>query len=219
MIMNSNKGFTLVEILVVLAIISIVGTMLVVIFSSTLRGSNKSQVLAAIKQNGQAILDNMDRSIRNADNVACRSTDGNTLVIVKNGCYTRYRLILPSPSPNPTQNGQIQQDNPQPDPDSPCPQNSPSPTPKNIKLFTDNVCTDPMVNPNILTDTNPQSGVSATQAKNALNNDVPFFTRVPSPGYKDSIGIQFRLQSGVRAPAVIAGQIDPVPFQTTVGLR
>ncbi|MBU1031949.1 type II secretion system GspH family protein [Patescibacteria group bacterium] len=202
--MIKAKGFTLVEILVVIAIVAIMGTILAAIFVNTLKGSNKSQILAVIKQNGQAVLENMDKTIREADKVVC--LDKNTLVVVKNGCYTRYKFMTPSE----TQNGQIQEDYPQPDPSTPCVQNSPAPTPSDIKTFTDNVCTDPMVNPSVLTDTNPQSGVS-------VNNGS--FTPEPQPGFKNSVTVTFTLGPGVGAPAAITGQIDPVEFTTSIGLR
>lgn len=200
------KGFTLVEILVVVAIVAIMGTVLAAIFVNTLKGGNKAQILANIKQNGQAVLENMDKTIRGADNVVCKSLDGNTLVVVKNGCYTRYRFVAPSQ----TQNGQIQQDNPQPDSSTSCVTNPPSPTPKNIKTFTDNVCTDPMINPNILTDTNPQSGVSVANGS---------FTLKPEAGFRNSVTVSFTLDHGVEAPTAVAGQIDPVEFTTSIGLR
>ncbi|MDO8573980.1 MAG: type II secretion system protein [Candidatus Daviesbacteria bacterium] len=216
-----RQGFTLVEMLVVMAITAIVGTMLMVIFTNTLRGSNKAQILAVIKQNGQAVLDNMDKNIRGADNVICPtpSNPSNTLVIVKNGCYTRYKFVDPTPDPNPTQNGQIQQDNPQPDPSTPCTQNSPAPTPVDIQAFINNVCLDPMVNPTILTDTNSQTGVSIIKTKDSIGNDLPFFVPSNPSGFKKSVTIQFALKPGVDVPAAISDQIDPVTFQTTIELR
>lgn len=197
------KGFTLVEILVTMAIVAIVGTILVTIFTNTLRGSNKSQILAVIKQNGQAVLENMDKTIRDADNVVCiNSADRRTLVVVKGGIYTRYRIIPPVDS---SINGYIQQDNPV----QPATGDS-----SDIKLFKDNVCTDPMGTDSsrvdTLTDTNKQSGVSVKNGG---------FIKYPQSGFKDSVAVTFTLGPGVEAPAVIAGQIDDVVFRTTIGLR
>src|SRR3989338_6075070 len=192
---NPGAGFTLVEILVTMAIVAIVGTILVTIFTNTLRGSNKAQILAVIKQNGQAVLENMDKTIRDADNVACLSADGNTLVVVQNGLYTRYRFI---PS-TPTANGFIQQDSPvQPASGS----NS------DIKFFKNNVCTDPMGTDasviNTLTDTNIQTGVSVEcPASDCSTNPPAIFTRDPSFGYKDQVTVKFNLKPGISAPAII----------------
>jgi len=218
---NIRNGFTLAEILVVMAIVGIVGMIMVVIFANTLRGSNKSQILAVIKQNGQAVLENMDKTIRNADNVICPTSDpSNTIVVVKDGIYTRYRIVrsgstgvgtAPVSCLGSGANGCIAQDNPV----------------KIVvlatgKLQTDaafiiDVCLSGSLMPRdatqpvrILTDTNPQSGVSVNTFS---------FTRSRQSGSKDNITVSFTLGPGVAAPSSIAGQIDPVTFQTTVQLR
>ena len=59
------NGFTIIEILVVIAVISIVGVIIAEIFFNTLRGSNKSSLITKIKQNGQTSLEVMDKAIRN----------------------------------------------------------------------------------------------------------------------------------------------------------
>lgn len=193
-----KKGFTLVELLVVIAILAIAGGLVVAIFTSSLRGSNKSQIVSNIKQNGQSVLENMDKTIRNADAVVCLSSSGSTLVIVQNGAFTRYRFTVPTSMAN----GFIEQDNPL--------QPTPPALEADITLFTDNVCSDPVPGANILTDTDPQTGVSA---ENGL------FTRSKQAGSKDSVTIKFDLSPGISAPQAVAGQIDPVVFQTTVQLR
>lgn len=197
-----EKGFTLTEILVVMAITAIVGTMLVVAFTNTLRGNNKAQILSVIKQNGQAILENMDKTIRNADNVVCPLPDvltSPTLVVVKDGIHTRYRFN--------NENHTIETDNPI--------QGTITGTTEEEtnEQFIARVCSlsVPIVEVNYLTDTNPETGV--------LVGENPSFTRSRAPGYKDSITISFTLEPARNAPAVIRGQIDPVRFKTTVQLR
>lgn len=205
-----NKGFTLVEILVTMAIVAIVGLILVTIFTNTLRGSTKSQILAVIKQNGQSVLENMDKTIRNSDNVVCKGTPtNNTIVVVKNGVYTRYRIVLPTdgaataPSScvGSGKNGCIVVDNPTPS----ISETTPPP-------FINRVCgsNDPMSSANILTDTNTQTGVKVESGS---------FNLSPLPGYKNAATIVFSLKAGVAANQSIAGQIDPVEFKTTIGLR
>ena len=189
-----KKGFTLVELLVVIAILAIAVTFILTIFTSSLRGSNKSQIVSTIKQNGQSVLETMDKTIRNSDNIVCPPLSGSTLVIVKDGIYTRYRFIAPSA----LDNGSIQQDAPL------------QPALSDIQSFINAVCIEPLQTPNILTDTNPQTGVSAVNG---------LFTRTSQPGSKDSVTIRFDLSPGVSAPQVVAGQIDPQTFQTTVQLR
>lgn len=209
-----KNGFTLVEILVAMAIVAIMGTILVVIFTNTLRGSNKAGILANIKQNGQAVLENMDKTIRGADNVVCVSDPANTVAVVKNGIYTRYRIALSSDGIGTVplscigtgKNGCIVYDNPAKQIDSDTDQ------PETDRAFIDRICSvsDPMSEAAVLTDTNPASGVSVGGGKFAKN---------PQSGFKDSVTVVFTLSPGVSASSVVASQIDPVTFQTTLELR
>lgn len=196
-----KNGFTLVEIIVVMAITAMVGTILVIIFINTLRGSNKAQILSVIKQNGQIVLENMDKTIRNADDVVCRSTDGNTLVVVNNGIYTRFRLVPPTL----TANGSIQQDFPV------------QPSEKYMEVFLRDICygTDPLIAAQYLTHSSLQTGVSVRN----VSLSEPLFTRNQQDGLKDSITISFLLAPAIGSPTVVVSQIDPVSFQTTIGLR
>lgn len=219
-----RDGFTLPEMLVVIGVLSIVGILVLIIFTNTLRGSNKSQIIVSIKQNGQSVLESMSSNIRNSDNLVCPqdSTPVNTLAIVKSGIYTRYRMIFPrlpndprsvcmnlsdSDLTKPT-NGCIAYDNPAPSTD---PANDEVANPA---LFVARVCNpdDPMSNFLILTDTNPQTGVSVSNASG-------LFTKNKVAGFKDNVTVNFLLSPAVKAPAYIAGQIDPVAFKTTIQLR
>lgn len=205
-----NSGFTLVEMLVVIAVMSIFGILILTIFTRTLKGTNKSQIIGVIKQNGQSVLEQMDKTVRNGDNVVCIDTvniltPNDTLVIIQGGKYTRYRFFAPTPSAN----GYIQQDFPQQPP--------PPASKSDIKFFLLTVCKDPMgtdtdlaVPPQTLTDTNPQTGVSVENGS---------FTRDRSAGFRDQVTIKFDIRPGVDAPAALRGQIDPISFQTTIQLR
>lgn len=205
-----NTGFTLIELLVVVAILSIMGVLILIIFTNTLRGSNKSQIIGVIKQNGQSILEIMDKTARNADSIVCPiipysgTTAVGPVLITKNssGAYTRFKFVGPIPL---LSNGLIYQDNP-------------------IKQIvggsqeTDEVFASRVCNPGdvvlptalVLTDTKPQTGISVENGS---------FTREKTPGFKDKITIKFGLRSGVQAPAAVAQQIDLVNFQTTIQLR
>lgn len=208
-----KNAFTLVEMLVVIALLSIFGILILTIFTRSLRGGNKSQIIGIIKQNGQSVLEQMDKTIRNADNVVCLSNDNpsTTLIVVQKGIYTRYRFILPSPPPPavPTVNGLIQQDNPskQPVAGSNPPREETDSELKNRICAVANQMSQP---PTILTDTNPTTGVSVENGS---------FTPDKSAGFRDQITIKFNLNPGVEAPEVIRGQIDAVSFQTTIQLR
>lgn len=205
-----KTGFTLIEMLVVIALLSIVGVMILTIFSRTLKGSNKSQIISLLKENGQSVLENMDKTIRNADSVFCADNNTGTsfppaIVVNTGSTYTRYKFI-PPPVDN-TKNGYVQQEvftsvpTPAPTPDTFC------------KDYTDSTVT-----PVILTDNNSQTGVSVI----AVNSDLtenPVFTRNSSPGFADQVTISFQIKPGIGTPASLTGQIDPATFQTTVELR
>lgn len=195
-----SAGFTLVEVLVVIGVLSIAGVLVLTIFSNTLKGSNKSQILISIKQNGQSVLETMTSSIRNADDIVCASSTD--LVIKNKGTYTRYRFITPATFSN----GLVQQDNPIKDTD---PATGKEET---DAVFVNRVCTpdNPMVAATVLTDTNPQSGVSLINGS---------FTIDRSAGFKDGVKINFSLSHAVKALPSVAGQIDPVTFETTIQLR
>ncbi|MCL4366051.1 prepilin-type N-terminal cleavage/methylation domain-containing protein [Patescibacteria group bacterium] len=227
--MIDHYGFTIAEVLVVIAIIAIIGTIMVTTFSNTLRGSNKAQIISAIKQNGQSALENMDKNIRNADNLVCNSSSpscsglGDTVVVVQNGTYTRYRIALssavsgmaPASCIGTGANGCIIWDNPAKQIDA---------NTNNLEtdpVFIQRICgstiingigagIDPMPLANILTDTNQQTGVSVIGGSFNCSNLA---------GFKTNVTLNFQLGPGSQAPAATSGQIDPVTFQTTVSLR
>ena len=62
-------GFTLVETMVVVALLSVVGVMAVEIFFTSLRGGTKAETLKEVKQNGDYAISVMERMIRNAQEV------------------------------------------------------------------------------------------------------------------------------------------------------
>ncbi|HSW96774.1 MAG TPA: type II secretion system protein [Candidatus Saccharimonadales bacterium] len=67
--MKNQKGFTLLELLVVISIISVVGIVVGGILTSTLRGSSKVNTVSNVKQNGDYALAQMSRVIRSASNL------------------------------------------------------------------------------------------------------------------------------------------------------
>lgn len=194
-----KKGFTLVEILVVIAVLSIVGLLVLYIFTNSLRGSNKAQILSSIKKNGQAVLETMDKTIRSSDSVICigsKSTTNDTLVVEQKDKYTRYRFIAPTPSAN----GKILRDFPL----------KPSPVPaSNVRYSQEYLCLEDFSG-QFLTDTDAQTGAS-------VQNGI--FTQSRSSGFKDTVQLKFQVTYPVNVSPALVGQIDPVDFATTIGLR
>jgi prepilin-type N-terminal cleavage/methylation domain-containing protein len=66
---RSQKGYTLVEVLVVLVIIVTVGTIMGNILISTLRGSNKSSATTTVRQNGDYANYIMTQMLKNAQSI------------------------------------------------------------------------------------------------------------------------------------------------------
>lgn len=203
---NFNKnlsGFTLAEVLVVISVLSILGVIVLTIFSRSLRGTNKSQILVSLKENGQGVLETLTNAIRNADNIVCVSNEisdasGRSLVIVKSGAYSRYKFVLQTNSLN----GFVREDKP-----------APSAEEKDPKVFINRVCStsDPPAPDFItLTDNSLQKGVSLTEG---------FFERNKLAGFKDSVKITFRLSPAVELLPAVAATVDPVTFETTIQLR
>lgn len=217
-----KMGFTLIEMLVVLSLLSIFGVLILTIFTRSLRGNNKSQIIGVIKQNGQTVLEMMDKLVRESDFVVCPRVNSisKSLVVVKDGQYTRYRFIEPRESGQISNNcsdtdltkatnGCIVSDNPNKETVG-----TDSTTGKEYAdpAFVNKVCADAdiLISPTALTDTNSQTGISVLDGSFALNKQT---------GFKDQVTVKFKLKPGIYASDLVAGQIDAVSFQTTVQLR
>lgn len=185
-----RKGFTLVEILVVIGVLTVMGVILTEIFFRSIRGINKAEMISRIKQNGQTSLGIIDKTLRSADGIFCTNADGSAILFSKNGVYTRYRYN----SATPTVNGSLSVDYP-----------------------TSDDCSAAVVNQSYLTDlgsNDPKTGVSVSQT-----GTTGVFVRTQTSGVKDIITISFDIGVPIGLPAYLNEQIDPSSFQTTVQLR
>lgn len=91
-ILNS-KGFTLIEMLVAIGVFVVVGSIAVSILFSALRGTNKTNVITIVRQNGNYAISQMEKMIRNAKSFEAVSADlGYTWETVCNPS-THYRQI------------------------------------------------------------------------------------------------------------------------------
>lgn len=66
-LVTCRKGYTLVEFLVVIGLLLTAVGVALVFLTSILKGSNQANITAEVKQNGQIVLDALERQIRNAD--------------------------------------------------------------------------------------------------------------------------------------------------------
>lgn len=108
-VFNKQKGFTIVELLVVVSIMAILGVIFTNILVDTLRGRNKVKAINQVKQNGQVVLDKLSNEIRNADGIVCALN--NSIVITSGGTYTLFRFTPKTPLEAPIINGKIQKTN------------------------------------------------------------------------------------------------------------
>ena len=185
-----KSGFTLVELIVVVALMGILGLIFTNTLIQTLRGQNKVKVINEVKQNGQTILDRLTNDIRQAEKIVCRGKNlanavypenaFDTIVIVKAGTYTRFRLIVETEGSN----GYIQRDEftaediANPD--------------EEILLCSNSVGQETAY---ALSDKDPVNGVSLSY--DGLN--PVFNSESPLPGYSDVVVIKFRASEGVKA--------------------
>lgn len=61
-----NLGYTLVELLVVIGILALAIGAIAMFLTSVLKGTNRTNIEAETKQNGQSVLDSLERQIRGA---------------------------------------------------------------------------------------------------------------------------------------------------------
>lgn len=209
-----KNGFTLVELLIVIVVLSTAGILVLTIFTNSLRGGNRAQISSAIQKNGRNVLDMLDKTIRNSDNLVCM-TGGVILVVVKDGIYTRYKFIPQTTSAN----GKIVVDYPLPSGTWTDPGTGTVYNLDYLPDFKNKICAeaDPNPDPNnriALTDTDPETGVSITVPAGGM-----FSNPNQSAGFKNQVKIEFFVGPGVSISPVLSGQVDAVNFVTTVNLR
>ncbi len=93
-----KRGFTLMELAVVIGVMSIVGLASVAIFYRALRGTNKSDTIKRVNQNSQLVLEVMSRFIRNAKRVQavgmgdCPGTSNNITLLGSDDKTVQFTL-------------------------------------------------------------------------------------------------------------------------------
>ena len=86
-----NKGFTLIEMVVVAGLIGVLSVGIVSIFISTIQGNYKAKLQAEIKEQGDFAISSMERTIRNSKTQP-KCLASNTLVTFS-GDVLQYRFI------------------------------------------------------------------------------------------------------------------------------
>ena len=99
-----SAGFTLIEFLVVLGILAVTVSSTVLFLNSVLKGSNQATTVAEVKQNGQVVLDSVERQIRGS--LDARAPTSDHLVLTREAPNLPLHIQCFLPVPN-TRNGQI----------------------------------------------------------------------------------------------------------------
>lgn len=115
----TKEGFTLVEIMIVVALIATLMTIASTTFFNLMQGANKTEIIKEVKENGDYAISVLQLKIRNARDVTstCATTVGtesnslsienpdgstSTFQCIQNGtAYVLQEIIIPSPSPTP----------------------------------------------------------------------------------------------------------------------
>lgn len=93
---KSTVGFTLVELLTVVAVVAVIGALIGFILTFSLRGTNKTNSTNEVRQNGNYAILQMSKMIEYAKSFDGVSTDGESYT------HNCTAAIPPSPTPTPT---------------------------------------------------------------------------------------------------------------------
>lgn len=201
---NSEKGLSLIEALVTIAVVGVLGLGLTTLITRTYKGGAKTQLIGDIKQNAQSSMDKITKIIRDADAVICNDAPPSpdvpyqTLAVKESAGKIIRLFIVPQTA---LKSGYIakQEFNLPLDPNSTnycsfnavLPENSPAPA--------------------ILTDNESVSVKSGS------------FSRSINPGSKDTITIELNIgpsySAGSGFEESIGGEDNTFPFRTSVQLR
>lgn len=195
------SGFTIIEMVVSIAIIGIIGLILTDLLGRSFRSSDKTQSISIIKQNGETAINTISQVLRNSQRSICigdyqNDQDQPTLVVKKAGQYIRFRVLNKTSSQNSRLEQETLQVNDQSQLVNLCSQDLP---PDVIRLSRVT-----------LTNTDPVSGVSIITS----GSDKTSFALNSQGGYPDVITIKLKIGLGFSSP-----QSDQIVFQTTVKLQ
>ena len=89
----SNSGFSLIELLVVVTMIGLIGTLTTQIFILGIKSQAKSEVIKEVKQNGDYAITVMENMVRNAvdvSNSACNVSQDHLIILNPDGISTTF---------------------------------------------------------------------------------------------------------------------------------
>ena len=101
---NKQRGISLIEILVVVAIFAFVGTLVTRSIILVLQGTNKSTSVVNARENLDYVMGIVERQIRNANSIAdCSNSNTNTISYLdQNGVASYFSCVYPNGPSDPT---------------------------------------------------------------------------------------------------------------------
>jgi prepilin-type N-terminal cleavage/methylation domain-containing protein len=92
---NISSGFTLVELLIVVALVAIIGLTTTQIFVMGIRSQGKSEVLKEVKQNGDYALSIIETMVRNAIDIpaSCNTAYNQLQILNSDGLTTTFECL------------------------------------------------------------------------------------------------------------------------------
>lgn len=204
-----------------MAIIGMIGVVFAAVLVNVFQSSNKVNVVSQIKDNGQAVMDRIDKQLQSANHLVCISSDGKILVVKSASAdltkgFVRYRFYPQTVNTN----GYIALDYPTTtnpndvtaDPDSPT---------SFCNLSGTQVSPIPLTNFNDV-----QNGLSldvdrVLDASNPTPCQRVFTRQVNLGGFQDQVRVCFRAYRGAKAASAFDQSVPPngILFQTAVQLR
>lgn len=206
-----NPGFTLMELLIVIAIMGLLGLVFTDTILQSLRGQTKVKVINQVKQNGQLILDSLANEARSANSIICLGDtsppDGilDTVAFKKDETLKRFRFYPPQEAVK--VNGYIARYDFTKDAIA-------------DGFSLNEICTDAnfgKLQESRMSDGDPVNGVSL----DAAGSDHIFSRSTPKPGFGDVVKIRFSANSGVSIGQSVESRVEEggVVFETSVQIR
>lgn len=190
---RKSAGFTLIEFLVVLGILTVTIGSTFLFLTSVLRGSNQGNVSAEVKQNGQSVLDGIDSQIRNSRNALFVTIPGASSAIRLTLANSQYLFLACANRIGTTSNGWIGSLGPQAD----------GATPGTVGSFTSMTNKDTVAGVDVVCD--PAGTFIVTSSSSTSTNPA-------------IVKVGFLVNQGVAAPSR-ADFLANVRFDTTISLR
>jgi len=196
---RKSKGFTLIELLVVLGILVTAVGVSLLFLTNVLKGTNQANVIAEVKQNGQAVLDSLEKQIRGATaavEIAAGAVPGSSsgVNLTRASGNSLYIACFNSVA-SPASNGWIGV--------ADVPPGTPVDTLSNYKS---------------VTNTDTVSGVDITCIPTDPPDNLGFKIVPTASGSPSIVSISFIVNQGINAPSR-ADFLANVKFETTISLR